>query len=48
MTGNKVEDEGAQAVSEMLQVMATLNLSCEEEGGKDGEQETGGWLIDRQ
>ena len=34
MTDNKIGDEGAKAMSEMLKVnttLTTLNLSCEEE-----------------
>ena len=37
MTGNKIGDEGAKAVSEMLKVnttLKTLKLGCEEEKEK--------------
>ena len=42
MTGNKIGDEGAKAMSEMLKVnttLTTLNLGCEEERKEREEKE---------
>ena len=38
MTGNGIGDEGAKSMSEMMKANTTLtplDLSCEEEGGKE-------------
>ena len=42
MTDNKIRDEGAKAMSEMMRVnttLASMDLSSEEKRGKNREQE---------